>query len=366
MNDLPLPEAPRFRGLDGVVATRTMLSHVDGEGGELILRGHRLEDIAGKRGWEWITAELWRGLVPGDADEAALRRAVGKARVAAFVAVGPLLAEAAAQTPIDALRLLLASVPDAPGVGLEARLAATLNVGLAAVLRLQMGEQPIAPDPSLSQASDFLRMLHGRVPSPGEARALDTYLLTAAEHGLNASTFTARVVASTHAGTASAATAALCALKGPLHGGAPGPVLDMIDAIGTPEAAEAWLEQAVRDGTRLMGFGHKLYRSRDPRAEVVRQAVTMLTPDAGRLRFAEAVEKAALAVLRRHKPDRPLPTNLEFYTALLLEALGIPRGAFTGVFAIGRIAGWVAHAHEQVRDGRLIRPLSEYVGPGNR
>jgi citrate synthase len=355
--------ATPFRGLDGVVATRTTLSHVDGEGGRLILRGHRLEDIAGRHGWEWIAAELWRDLLAPGLTEASLRAEIGPARVAAFAAIAPLLDQAARLAPLEALRLLLASVPDAPEAGLAARLAATLCVGLAAVLRRQDGAEPVPPDPALAQAADFLRMLHARPPAPAEVRALDTYLLVAAEHGLNASTFTARVVASTHAGTASAATAALCALKGPLHGGAPGPVLDMIDAIGTPENAEAWLTRAVSGGERLMGFGHKLYRSRDPRAEVVKAAVAELSPDTGRLRFAEAVEQAALEVLRRHKPDRKLPTNLEFYTALLLEALGIPRAAFTGVFAIGRIAGWVAHATEQVRDGRLIRPLSEYVGP---
>lgn len=361
MNDHSI--AGPFRGLDGIVATRTALSHVDGEAGTLVLRGHALEDVAGRHGWEWMAAELWRGMAMEEATEASVRAAVGAARMAAFAELAPLLGAAARQAPVDALRLLLASVPDAPEDGLPARLAASLCVGLAAVLRLQAGAAPLPPDPALGQAADFLRMLRGVPAAEEEARALDTYLLTAAEHGLNASTFTARVVASTQAGLASSATAALCALKGPLHGGAPGPVLDMIDAIGTPDRAEAWLEHAVRHGERLMGFGHKLYRLRDPRAEVVKRAVALLTPDAGRLRFAEAVEAAALSVLRRHKPDRPLPTNLEFYTALLLEALDIPRAAFTGVFAVGRIAGWVAHACEQVRDGRLIRPLSAYVGP---
>src|SRR4029077_2270164 len=189
------------------------------------------------------------------------------------------------------------------------------------------------------------------------------YLVTAADHGLNASTFTARVVASTQAGLADAVTAALCALRGPLHGGAPGAVLDMLDAIGPASNAEAWLDAAVMRGDRLMGFGHRVYRVQDPRSDVVKAVVSRLNRDTGRLRYDEAVEQAPLAVRARRKPDRSLQTNLEFYTALLLEALGIPRDAFTGVFAAARVFGWIAHAREQAEQARLIRPQSRYVGP---
>ncbi len=187
--------------------------------------------------------------------------------------------------------------------------------------------------------------------------------MSAADHGLNASTFTARVAASTEASLTDAVTAALCALKGPLHGGAPGPVLDMLDAIGPAENAEAWLDAAVMRGDRLMGFGHRVYRVQDPRSDVVKAVVSRLNRDIGRLRYAEAVEHAALAVLAKRKPNRSLQTNLEFYTALLLEALGIPRDAFTGAFAVARVVGWIAHALEQQAGGRLIRPQSEYIGP---
>ncbi|HEV2443129.1 MAG TPA: citrate/2-methylcitrate synthase, partial [Steroidobacteraceae bacterium] len=176
-----------------------------------------------------------------------------------------------------------------------------------------------------------------------------------------------RVIASTRAGLTSALVGALCALKGPLHGGAPGPVLDMLDAIGSPGDAEPWLEAALARGERLMGFGHRIYRVRDPRADAIKETLEMLVRarrlDSARLRLAEAVERAAIEVLARHKPGRPLQTNLEFYTALLLEALGFTREAFTCVFAAGRAGGWVAHAREQVLAGRLIRPLSRYIGP---
>jgi citrate synthase len=265
-------------------------------------------------------------------------------------------------TPIAALRLFVAGTPEMEQ-DIELRLVATVAVGLAAAVRLGLGKSPVEPDASLGHAADFLRMMTGETPPDDHCKALETYLVSAMDHGLNASTFTARVVASTHAGLAASVTAALCALQGPLHGGAPGPVLDMLDAIGTPENAEPWLRDAIARGDRLMGFGHRIYRVRDPRSDVMKQVVTQLDRNAGRLRYAEAVEKAALSVLASQKPGRSLQTNLEFYTALALEALVIPRNAFTGVFATARVVGWIAHAHEQVSGGRLIRPQSMYIGP---
>jgi citrate synthase len=207
----------------------------------------------------------------------------------------------------------------------------------------------------------------GLEDSPESAAALMRYLVTVVDHGLNASTFAARVVASTQAGLTSAAIAGLSALKGPLHGGAPGPVLDMLDAIGRPGNAQVWLEAAVERGDRLMGFGHRIYRVRDPRADALQSALQQLRA-AGRVRedrwqLALATEQAALEVLRRRKPGRSLATNVEFYTALLLDALGFERELFTCVFAMGRIVGWIAHAREQARTGRLMRPQSRYIGP---
>ncbi|MGB6449722.1 MAG: citrate synthase, partial [Steroidobacteraceae bacterium] len=237
----------------------------------------------------------------------------------------------------------------------------------AALVRLHSGNRPIAPDPSSDHVADFLRMLRGQPASRCEVAALEKYLVTVADHGLNASTFAARIVASTRAGLVSATIAALSALKGPLHGGAPGPVLDMLDAIGTAENAVPWLERALSRGERLMGFGHRIYRVRDPRADALREALRVLGAERGassaRLALAEAVESAALELLRHKKPDRMLDTNVEFYTALLLEALAIPRDTYTCVFAMGRVGGWIAHAREQVLHGRLIRPQSRYVGP---
>ena len=200
-------------------------------------------------------------------------------------------------------------------------------------------------------------------PLAAEARALDAYLATVSDHGLNASTFAARVIASTRAGLGSAAIGGLSALKGPLHGGAPGPVLDMLDEIGTPDAAEAWIDAALARGDRLMGFGHRVYRVRDPRADALKAAIARLPGTAGRIAFAEHIEQTVLHRLKRKYPNRPLETNVEFYTAILLEALDIPREAFTAIFATGRVLGWVAHACEQVGEGRLVRPRSVYRGP---
>jgi citrate synthase len=349
-------------GLENVVAAETVLSKVDGDAGVLILRGHYLQDIAGRRSFEWLTGVLWQDFVDRPLSEEALRRDLGRARERAFTRVRDTLPIAGRLPPLAALRLLLASVPD-DADDAPLLLTATVAVGLAAVIRIRDGKLPVAPDPDAGHAADFLRMLRDGAPTADEAVALDTYLVTAADHGLNASTFTARVAASTRASLTDAVTAALCALKGPLHGGAPGPVLDMLDAIGPAENAEAWLDAAVMRGDRLMGFGHRVYRVQDPRSDVVKAVVMRLSRDIGRLRYAETVEQAALAVLAKRKPNRSLQTNLEFYTALLLEALGIPRDAFTGAFAVARVVGWIAHALEQQAGGRLIRPQSDYVGP---
>jgi citrate synthase len=205
-------------------------------------------------------------------------------------------------------------------------------------------------------------MLHGRTPAAREITALDAYLVTASDHGMNASTFTARVVASTQANLFAAVTAGYCALTGPLHGGAPEPVLEMLDAIGSRERIQPWVDAALARGERMMGFGHRVYRVRDPRADVLKTAVEALASNGADLPFAGEVEAYIRSALRKKNPERPLETNVEFFTAILLDALAIPRQAFTPIFAVARAAGWTAHAREQQRTGRLIRPSSSYVG----
>jgi citrate synthase len=352
-------------GLEDVVAADTVLSEVGGKAGHLVIRGYTLDELAGRTAFEDLVHLLFEGFYEGlPAD---VGPALGAARAQVFTEVSALDTGLLDRTPIEAMRALTARLADGDDLAIAFRLIAAPAVFTAAVVRAQAGEAPIKPDPTLSHAADILRMLRGRPANRAEVDALDTYLVTVSDHGFNASTFAARVIASTRAGLTSAVLGGISALKGPLHGGAPGPVIDMLDGIGAPSNARAWIEAALARGDRLMGFGHRVYKVRDPRADALKGAVRRLTEGSnvmpGRLEFAEAVEAAALAILKEKKPNRPLDTNVEFYTALLLEALAFPPSAFTCVFAMGRVAGWLAHAREQLAGGRLIRPQSRYIGP---
>jgi citrate synthase len=351
-------------GLEGVIAASTVLSDVDGERGRLIVRGATIESLAGHVPFEGVAARLWQDLAPGEVgDTVATTDRLGLSRCAAYERLAPIFGLAASRSPLEGLRLALAALSEDDCETPHLLATGAVPVVLAAILRIRNSQAPIAPDAGLGHAHDFLRMATG-ASVPAQVAALDAYLATVAEHGMNASTFTARVIASTRAGVIAAVVGALCALAGPLHGGAPGPVLDMLDDIGTYERIGPWLEDALSRGDRLMGFGHRVYRVRDPRADVLKAVVgRMRAGGDARLAFAEAVEREALAMLAIRKPGRRLDTNVEFFTALLLEALGLPRDSFTAVFAMGRVAGWTAHAHEQMRDGRLMRPMSAYVGP---
>jgi citrate synthase len=232
-----------------------------------------------------------------------------------------------------------------------------------ALVQRAKGNDPVSPDPTASHAADTLSMMLGRKPDAREAAALDAYFVTVCDHGMNASTFTTRVIASTHADLFASVTGGYCALTGPLHGGAPEPVLEMLDAIGSSERIKPWVDSALARGERLMGFGHRVYRVRDPRADVLKEAIERLAVNGTDLPFAGEVEAYIRAALKRKNPERPLDTNVEFFTAILLDALKIPRQAFTPIFAVARAAGWTAHAREQQRGGRLIRPSSAYIGP---
>ena len=357
-------------GLEGVVVAETALSEVDGARGRLLLRGHRVESLSGTRVFEDVCGLFWDGALPDEPGRRDLRRQLGEARALAFERLDHLGDALDTADAMDALRAAVAQTEQG-AAGASARddgirLTGGIAVFAAAFSRKRAGLAPVAPDPERGHAADYLAMLHGTPRPEPCAEALNAYLATVVDHGMNASTFTARVVASTASDTVSAVVAAVGALKGRLHGGAPGPVLDMLDGIARPEEARAWVERELAEGRRIMGMGHRVYRVRDPRASVLESAIERLSRSGvagGRLELAREVERVAEAVLRDRYPDRPIRANVEFYTAILLEALGIPRGLFTATFAAARVVGWTAHVEEQRRTGRLIRPASRYIGP---
>src|SRR5215472_16325572 len=349
-------------GLDGVAAAETALSHVDGQKGELIIVGEHVADLVRKTSFEGVTAQLWSAGSATPISEAEVRAALGEARSRAYTRLPQLLGAAHGLSIVDGFRAAIAGLRSESGLTHDATIVGAMPVVAAALVQRAKGAAPNFPNPKLSHAADTLSMLHGRAPNAGEAAALDAYLVTVSDHCMNASTFTARVVASTQADLFAAVTAGYCALTGPLHGGAPAPVLEMLDAIGTRERIKPWIDEALAQGERLMGFGHRVYRVRDPRADVLKAAIERLAADGADLPFASEVETYIREALRRKNPDHPLDTNVEFFTAILLDALAIPRQAFTPIFATARAAGWTAHALEHRRTGRLIRPSSHYVG----
>lgn len=366
-------------GLAGVVAAETRLSSIDGTRGELIIAGYPLEEIASNASFEAMAYLLWHGTLPDARALQAFKDEIAAVRVLPPTTIQILEAAACQQVPaIDALRMAAGTFDiDQPAASLtEATrtrlLVARFPTAVAAYARLSQGHVPIAPDPALDHAANFLYMLTGQVPSVARARSLETYLNTVCEHGLNASTFAARVIIATESDMVSAIVGALGALKGPRHGGAPGPALDMVfeiqqagGAMSAEDAAEAIMRAKLANGERLMGFGHRVYKVRDPRAAVLATAAeTMYRADGDMALYdlAKHVETLAIRLLEAHKPGRNLQTNVEFYTALLLHGLGLGTDLFTPTFAIGRVVGWIAHCFEQQAEGRIIRPLARYVG----
>jgi citrate synthase len=364
------------RGLDGVVAARTRMSHVDGQNGVLIIGGYELSELAGHVTFEEAAHLLWKGALPSRAELATVRAEMAALRKLPESAL-QVIHSARGALPIDALRMACATLSLDLGVDGEisreadltrARmLTARFPTVVAAHARIAAGKDPIAPRPDLAHAANFLYMVHGTEPDPIVAHALDTYWVTVIDHGMNASTFTARVIASTRSDMVSATTGAIGALKGPLHGGAPGPVLDMLQDIGSAANAELWLRNELAAGRRIMGFGHRVYKVRDPRAEVLSRVAEEMGDavlhDRKLFELARAVEQTALRVLEEAKPGRNLRTNVEFFTALVLQSLGLHPQSFVALFACGRVAGWCAHVIEQHAEDHLIRPQSEYIGP---
>lgn len=356
------------KGLEGIVVADTKLSHIDGEKGRLIYSGYEIADIAHGATFEEVVHLLWVGHLPNRSELTAFEKKLAEFRALPASVLETIQALPKTAAPMDVLRTGVSALGAARqisgpvSVEHAMSLTAAMPTIVAAYDRARRGLSPIAPRADLSHAANYLYMLSGEVPSEQRTRALDTYLILTADHGLNASTFTARVIASTQSDMGSAVVGAIGALKGPLHGGAPALVLDMLRAIGKPENAEAWLTDALDRGERLMGFGHRVYKAEDPRAKVLR-ALAERTSEIDFFRLAIRVEDLALKMLAERKPGRRLYTNVEFYSAAVMHGVALPDDLFTPTFGVSRVAGWTAHVIEQMKDNRLIRPSSAYSGP---
>lgn len=353
-------------GLEGVVAATTAISKVEGTNGRLIYRGYNIHDLARTTTFEEVAHLLWFGSLPNKTELVDLKVRLLAERTLPAAVLQVLGALPPTSEPMDALRTEVSAwgaafIKGGPTVDQAIAVTEHFPIFLAAFHRLRNGLQPLDPHPELGYAANYLYMLTGQLPKEEHVKALNAYLVLLADHGMNASTFTARIVASTGSDIASAVVAAIGALKGPLHGGAPSKVLDMLQAIGTQERAESWLKDALARGDRLMGFGHRVYKTEDPRAEELRELSRLADPQ--QFALARRVEELALALLEEQKPGRRLYTNVEFYSAVLLASVGLPPDLFTPTFAASRVVGWTAHILEQTANNRLIRPESEYTGP---
>ena len=363
------PALPKPEGLEGVVAASTALSHVFGEEGKLVYRGYDIHELAGQASFEEVAFLLWKGRLPSRDELTRLLRTLGEQRPLPPHVIDVIRDLPAAAAPMDALRTGVSALgaiageqfDDVPDLDEAIALTAKLPGILAAFFRLRQGLQPVTPRIEHNTAQSYLYQLFDREPEERHWRPLEVYLTLLADHGMNASTFTARVIASTGSDLCSAVTGAIGALKGPLHGGAPSKVLDMLEAIGSAENVDRWLTDALDRGDRLMGFGHRVYKAEDPRAEILRgMAAEASTPEFFEL--SRRTEERALEMLHQRKPDRRLYTNVEFYSAAVLSAVGLPGDMFTPTFSVSRVTGWTAHVLEQVSNNRLIRPQSEFVG----
>lgn len=362
-------------GLEGVVAAETTLSSVDGQKGELIIGGFYVEDLASQATFEEVCYLLWNDTNLPNAEQLAAFKAELAALRELPQATLHVLRDAAAEKvrAMDALRIAAGTLDldlgETDDVERAKALTARLPTVVAAYWRLLHDQEPLAPRAGLGHTANYLYMLTGETPSAARVRGMETYLNTVSDHGLNASTFAARVIIATQSDMVSAIVGAIGALKGPLHGGAPGPALDMVFEIGQPEKAEAYLRNKLEQGERLMGFGHRVYKVRDPRADVLANAAEKMYRADGNMQLydlAKYVEAEAIRLLDEYKPGRNLRTNVEFFTALLLHGLDLETDLFTPTFAIGRVAGWIGHCFEQQQTGRLIRPQSVYIGVRDR
>jgi citrate synthase len=358
------------KGLEGVVIDDSSICMIDGNAGRLIYRGYDIHDLTGTLTFEEVAYLLWNGELPTSHQLTDLKMQLSAERPISANLKAAIRELPRTSNTLDVLRTAVSTLgtgiplkkPDIiDAVAITAKIP-TIN---AAFDRLRRGHELLDPRPELGHAANYIYMLTGKEPEPAKVEALDKYLILLADHGMNSSTFTARIVASTWSDMHSAITAAIGALKGPLHGGAPAPVLRMLKDIETPYRAEPWIREELKAGRRLMGFGHRVYRTTDPRAEILRD-VASKTADKKFFELARHVEETALRILQQEKTRKKLYTNVEFYSAVVMDSVGLPPDLFTATFAASRSVGWSANVLEQAANNRLIRPETAYTGPRDR
>jgi citrate synthase len=354
-------------GLEGVIAAESELSLVDGQAGHLVYRGYWAKDLALNYSFEEVAYLLWYGQLPTKQELEWLKERLWKHReipehVQQVLDVLPRDTEM-----MSVLRTALSAMGQEkyswkPTIDQAIELTALLPTLIAYRYRQLEGVQFIKPSSKLDHVANYLYMLSGEEPNPAHVRALSAYFVLTMEHGMNASTFTARVISSTESDMVSALSGAIGAMKGPLHGGAPSEVMDMLTEVGGKENAEAWIRSKLEQGERLMGFGHRVYKTRDPRAEALRFITSELSSSDPWFDLASHVEETAVRLLQEYKPGRQLYTNVEFYAAAVLRAVKMPETLYTPTFTASRIVGWSAHILEQAKNNRIFRPQSSYVG----
>ena len=364
------------KGLEGVVVADTAIGDVRGEEGFYHYRQYNAVEIAEKRTVEDAWHLMFEGKLPSKAERDSFSEEIRPLRSVPDQVKKLLPAVATAGDhflPLDALRTALSLCTFAydfhPSLDVDAeelrgqamRVCAIVPTLVTSLYRLSEGQEPVEPSDDLPYAANYLHMLTGKEPSAEQAGAIEQYLISTIDHGFNSSTFTARVITSTGADLGGAVVGAIGALSGPLHGGAPSRALDMLDAIGEPDNAETWIRNAIEKGERIMGFGHRVYKTDDPRSLMLRDIAERLGGE--QYEFARKIEDSVLKVLEELKPGRRLRTNVEFYSGVVMNSCGVPRAMFTPTFASSRTIGWCAHVLEQAADNRLIRPAARYTGP---
>lgn len=355
------------KGLEGVIAAESAISLVDGENGRLIYRGYDAKKLSLHHTFEEVCYLLWHSSLPDAKELQLLHDRFKKSRVLPKHLLAVMEQLPANMPLMGVIRTCLSSLEDPscqwpPTIDQAIAVTAVIPAIITARFSLLNGDKPKAPHHSLHHIENYLYMLHGKIPSDAHVKALTAYSILTMEHGMNASTFAARVIASTESDLVSSVAGAVGAMKGPLHGGAPSKVTNMLSDIGSKEQAEKWITAKLTSHEKLMGFGHRVYKTTDPRSEALKEMAKTLAGEDPWLDLACHVEAVALTLLNQFKPGRKLYTNVEFYAAAILKAVDIPPELFTPTFTASRIVGWTANIIEQSKDNRIYRPQSLYTG----